>query len=205
MNTPNVDDAIVRFPLAGGRGVLVGEIILTAAHCVSFKTDGSMIVGGYIIEEIETRHRDRLKVRPLAVEPVADIAVLGCLDAQVFPDEARAFEEYRQATTSVCLARRIIPAGNGYPIQFPISVLNANGQWTNGEAELFDESGPFICIAAESEIEGGSSGGPILNEHGELVAIVSHSSRPTPGVKSSGDSPRPLQALPVWICEKYLR
>jgi hypothetical protein len=59
-----------------------------------------------------------------------------------------------------------------------------------------------IFIEANREIEGGTSGCPILNLAGELVAIVSNSSVPMPGMKSTGLCPRPLKALPEWICEK---
>jgi len=151
--------------------------------------------------DIYFRKALRLKVTPLAVEPVADIAVLGCLDAQVFPDESRAFEECWKATSPVPLARRRIPCGK----PFAIRVLNADGHWTDGEAELFDESDPYVWMEAHSEVKGGASGGPILNQRDELVAIVSNSSVPTPGLKSTGRSPRPLKALPRWICDKYLR
>jgi hypothetical protein len=196
-----VNDAIVQIPRAGGRGVLVGEIIVTAAHCITFKTDGSMILGDYFIEDIETRRGDRLKVKPLAVEPVADIAVLGCLDAQEFPNEARAFEQYCESTKPVSLARRRNPCFK----PFPVRVLNADGTWTDAEAELCNESGPYICIEAQIEMKGGSSGGPILNRHDELVAIVSNASIPSSALKSTGSCPRPLKALPRWICERYLR
>lgn len=200
MNRPKIDDAVVQIPSMGGRGVLIGEIIVTAAHCVSFKTDGSMILGDYIIEEVETRCGERIKVTPLAVEPVADIAVLGCLDAQEFPDEAKAFGEYCKVTSPFPLARRRIPCGKPVAIR----VLNADGKWTDGEAELCDESGPYIWIEAQSEIIGGASGGPILNHHEELIAIVSNSSVPTPGLKSTGRCPYLLNVLPQWICAKYL-
>jgi hypothetical protein len=62
--------AVVQIPSVIGRGVLVGEIILTAAHCINWSTEGGMVMGDYFVEEIETWDGKRLKVRPLAVEPV---------------------------------------------------------------------------------------------------------------------------------------
>lgn len=52
-----------------------------------------MVLGDYFIEEIETLH-GKLKVGPLAVEPVQDIAVLVALDDQVFYKEVDMFNEF---------------------------------------------------------------------------------------------------------------
>lgn len=193
-------DAIVQISNSGGRGVLVGEIILTGAHCIKFSTEGEMVLGDFFIEEIETRSGQRLKVRPLAVEPVADIAVLGCLDSQEFGKEAEAFENFCQTTMPMPIARGRIRCRHA----FPVRVLNADGQWVSGNAELFDNSSPYIWIEADEEIKGGASGGPVLNRRGELVAIVSNASVPVPDVKSTGHCPRPLKALPQWVCDKFL-
>ena len=182
MNRAKIENAVVQIPSMGGRGVLVGDIILTAAHCVNFSTDGGMVLGDYFIEEVETRCGQRLKVTPLAVEPVADIAVLGCLDPQSCPKEADAYEHYCSATAPVPLARGCVTCRHG----FPVRILNADGRWVRGKAELFDEKLPGIFIEADREIEGGASGGPILNLDGELVAIASNSSVRMPGVKSTG-------------------
>jgi len=71
-----------------GQGVLIkNNLIITAAHCIDFKNEGEMVVGGYFIEKIKTSEKE-LKVAPLAVEPVSDIAVLGSLDGQEFLKEA---------------------------------------------------------------------------------------------------------------------
>jgi hypothetical protein len=197
----NLIDAVVQIPSSGGRGVLVGEIILTAAHCVTFSTNGEMVLGDFFIEEIETRRGRRLKVRPLAVEPVADIAALGCLDDQQFYEEVEAFEDFCHATTPMPIAGVCMPCHQA----LGVCVLNANGQWVSGEAKLFNDSLPGIWIEADEEIKGGASGGPIINRRGELIAIVSHSSVPTSGIKATGVCPRPLKALPQWVCENFLR
>lgn len=195
-----VEEAIVRISRLGGRGVLLGEVIVTAAHCISFELEGGMVLGDYYIEEIETRHGERLKVAPLAVEPVADIALLGCLDPQAFDDEARQFEAYCERTRPVPLARGPMPQGK----EFVVWVLNANGKWAEAQATVINDVSPHIWIESHDQIKGGASGGPILNQRGELVAIVSHTSVPATGGSSSGSNPRPLRALPVWACERYL-
>jgi hypothetical protein len=63
-----------------GQGILIpGGLVLTAAHCVSFSTDGAMVLGDRFVEEIGTSNGP-LKLNPMAVEPVSDIAVLVALD-----------------------------------------------------------------------------------------------------------------------------
>ena len=204
LGTPGIDDAIVRISHRDddGRGVLVvGGVILTAAHCIRWTNDSSMIVGDTPIEVIKTRRGDCIRVTPLAVEPVSDIAVLGCLDGQSFPEEAKAFDDYCRATTPIPLAKGGMRLGK--PVR--IRVLNANDRWTNGKAQSFGADSPFVWIETEVEIEGGASGGPIVNNRGELVAIVSNFSIPQSGMDFTGRCPRPLKALPQWIVEKYLR
>jgi hypothetical protein len=197
---PEISDAIVRISRTGGRGVLVGEVILTAAHCSRWTSDSSMIVGDTPIEVIKTRRGDRIRVTPLAVEPVSDIAVLGCLDNQSWPDQARAFHDYCNAATPLRLAK----GGMRFGKPVSIRVLNANGKWTSGKAESFGADSPFLWVDTEAEIKNGASGGPILNERGELVAIVSNCSIPYSGMECTGHNPRPLKALPRWIVENYL-
>ena len=107
---------IIKMPQRGGLGVLVGDVILTAAHCVNYKTEGEMVLGDYFIEEIET-WQGKIKVTPIAVEPVRDIAVLGCLDEQEFPEEAEAFGQLCHETTPVKLATRRLRAWRPIPVK----------------------------------------------------------------------------------------
>jgi len=188
-------ESIVRLP-KGGHGVLVGNMILTAAHCVTFSTEGEMVLGDFFIEEIET-HQGRVKATPLVVEPVRDIAVLGCLDDQVFFDEMEAYQRFCETTRPMPLAKGLITPGQPLPVR----ILNFDRTWCDGTAGLFDESSPSLWIKSDHEIKGGASGGPIVNQRGELVGIVSHFTVPN-GAQTYGSCPRPLMALPTWICRK---
>jgi hypothetical protein len=63
----------------GGQGVLVnGNLIITAAHCLDWSCDGELVLRKHSVE-VRTRQGE-LKVTPIAIEPVKDIAVLGSLD-----------------------------------------------------------------------------------------------------------------------------
>ena len=193
-------DYIVKLPGLGGHGVLVGEYIITAAHCLNYRNDGSMAMGDYYIEQVIIR-RGPIKARPLVVEPVSDIAVLGCLDEQEFSDDAEAFEEFCNTTTPARLAR--IEPGIRKPIR--VRIHGHDGRWIPGTATRFTENVSSICVDAESEVKGGASGGPIINPAGELVAIVSNFSiPPDKRMKATGAAPCPLLALPVWMRRRLL-
>lgn len=187
--------AIVTIPKLGGRGVLVpGNVILTAAHCIGYGLSGGMVLGDYYIEEIETIDMERLKVSPLAIEPVCDIAALGALDEQVFPGESMLFDKFCEKTRPAPLC-----SSNYQPFEeFQVFVYGHNGIWIAGRAEFHP---PWIWIETEQPIKGGASGGPIVNEAGELVSICSNFTEVNDPQKnkSNGHSAFINSALPVWL------
>jgi len=65
------------------------------------------------------------------------------------------------------------------------------------------EDAELLAVESDEQIEGGTSGGPIINDSGELVSIVSNFSLATEAVpKSSGLAPRLHLTLPVWLCHR---
>ncbi len=62
----------------------------------------------------------------------------------------------------------------------------------------------MALLTADEEIKSGASGGPILNDAGELVGLVSHSSVPKGNEKCDAGCALPLLALPVWVCKEFL-
>jgi hypothetical protein len=191
-----VANATVKLLKKGGQGVLVkGNFIVTAAHCVEFKCDGSMVMGDWFIEQIKTIY-GKLKVAPYAVEPVNDIAILGPLDGQEFYDEVLQFEEF-------CEKVRPIPLFLGEMKcrqKFRVYIYTHEKTWIKAEATSWSpqKDSPMIGIKAEMNIKGGTSGSPVVNEQGQLVAIVSNAGGPI-GTSREGRAPRPHLALPVWI------
>jgi hypothetical protein len=192
-----------------GKGVLVnGGLILTAAHCITYHCEGQMVLGDYYIETIKTAGGKLLKAQPLAVEPVSDIAVLGALDGQDFGDEVLQFETFCEKTKPVpmCLSRyRLFQS-------FSVRILNRDWKWVRGNAMICAEGAPVLFVEAKEQVKGGASGGPIINESGELVGIVSNFSfryRARNGDKpakfeSTGSVPCPHLTLPVWVRDKIL-
>ena len=97
--------AKVRLTRLGGQGVLIpGQMILTAAHCLQFPTDGGAVLGDHLLEPIRTADERQLVVAPVVVEQMQDIAVLGTLDGQYFYEEATAFEAFCDETDAVPIA-----------------------------------------------------------------------------------------------------
>jgi len=112
-----IAQATVTITQLGGRGVLVdGNMILTAAHCINYSTEGGMVLGDYFIEEIETKQGEKFKVRPMAVEPVCDIAALGALDDQEFSDEYDKFGKFCETTKPVHLSLDEFELDQEYPV-----------------------------------------------------------------------------------------
>lgn len=195
----DVAKATVTLLRKGGQGVLVnGNLIITAAHCIDFRCEGAMVLGYYFIEEIKTDERE-LKVAPLAVEPVSDLAVLGSLDDQEFAKEAEDFEKFCEHTKPVPLCRSDFVLFR----KFRVHIYTHKGTWVTGSAMQCCEDAQALVVEADEQIEGGTSGGPIINDSGELVGIVSNfSGQAETQHKSNGLAPRPHLALPVWVCRR---
>ena len=200
MNSKALDlvaKATVKTTKYGGQGVLVGGgFILTAAHCVEYDTakGSGHTLGDYIIEGIETAAGETLQVTPWAIEPVSDVALLGPLDSQECPEEVEALENF-------CLNTKGVPLYLGKLSEepLPVWIRTHKGGWIKGDAAQYGLCTHRVVIKAREQIEGGTSGGPIVTDDGKLVAIVSQSD--LTGSECMGSMPRPNIALPVWAAK----
>ena len=63
-----------------------------------------------------------------------------------------------------------------------------------------------LAVEADEQVEDGTSGGPIINDSGDLVGIVSIFSVVAQGQHKSGGlkTPPPRLALPVWVCHRII-
>lgn len=197
-----VAEATISLPGKQGQGVLVGgNLILTAAHCISFECSGGMVLGDHYAEDVVTASMN-LKAAPLAIEPLHDIAALGSPDDQTFPDDALTFEKFCESTKPVQVCMDDLQLFK----TFRVYVLTHKGTWTEGVAELCSMDNPMLAIESDEQIEGGTSGGPIVNDSDELVGIVSSfSDAKIDQVGGQGFAPRPHLALPVWIWDRISR
>jgi Trypsin-like peptidase domain len=186
---------IIRSDGGRGRGVLVpGNLVLTAAHCVTYSIEGEMALGDHFFDELETP-QGRVKVTPLAVEPVADIAVLGALDAQEFWQEWEAFDTWCAHTPPVPLCVQAMPLRE----PFPVYVYTHRDQWLEARATVVRDEVASVWLDVAGHIEGGTSGSPVVTEHGEVVGIISITGSGPAETHCEGPQPRPAHALPVWV------
>jgi len=187
-----IENATVRVANGGALGVIVpGEFILTAAHCVKYSLRGDMAVGVPYFEEIESINGN-FKATPYVVEPVSDIAVLGCPDGQCF-QEAEGYEEIYSKLEAVSLCTR------EYEIDKPFDayIYTHENTWLEVKAVCQEPLWQWIhagtiTLKHEKELKAGTSGGPIVNDLGELLGVVSQG-------QFSGKHAWACKALPVWV------
>ena len=124
-----VEDATVALGDAGGgQGVLVpGGFVLTAAHCITWDgTIAGMALGDHVHVHVRARTAC-FKLSVWAVEPVADIGVLGEPDDL---ESCRAFDAWRDKIKPVPISARALPVGK--PVR--VHVLSHEGRWIEGHA-----------------------------------------------------------------------
>ena len=184
-----------------GRGVLVpGNLVLTAAHCVTYTNDFPMALSPHtFVEELETP-QGRLKVCPEAVEPRADIAVLGALDDQRFSHEVEAFETWCTQTTPVPLCVEALPVREA----FPVYIYTHTATWIEASATIMRDEVASLWLDVPGQVEAGTSGSPIVTVQGEVIGVVSLFGSELDETHCVGPQPRPARALPVWVLEQIL-
>jgi hypothetical protein len=193
-----VENATVTLIKRKGQGILIrNQMILTACHCVNYRLTVKMaLYEEYYFEEIKTQ-KGNLKVSPICLEPVSDIAVLGGLDGQEFYDDYIEFERFCAETKPVPICRNKLVVGH----EFKIFIYTHEKKWITGVGCLSFPESAMILIKADEAIKGGTSGSGIINEKGELVGIVSRSSEQN----YDGTASHPLLAIPLWVCRKIYK
>ena len=176
-------------------------LIITASHCVDWTNDGGMALGDYCLSKITT-DVGIITASVAAVEPVSDIAILECPDAQTFSSESSAFDNFSEAIIPVKLSLAVPDEFQ----EFPVWVWTHLKTWVAGTAIRCENS--TFGYTTDVEIHGGTSGGPIVNASGELVGVVSQGST-TRDAEDNGKFTSfagllPL-ALPVWVVERVKR
>ncbi len=193
-----VAKATVHLPGKGGQGVLVpGDFILTATHCMQWNGNGHMALGDSVPERIETKTGAVFRAEVYAAESVNDITVLGVPNGDAFDAE-------RQKFTAFCKETPPVPVSTEeYELfeLFPVHILSHKGIWISAQAQQTVSPTGQLCVESHDEIEGGTSGGPVIDNCGQLVGLVSVARAPLPSTMGMllGHHPRPCTAIPGYL------
>ena len=184
------------------------RIVITAAHCL----EGLPPAMTFAAAEDKTYHNllgpidseDLLVAAEcLFADPVADLAVLGEPDTEVFYEEAEAFVEFMETATILPISSRIQTA------EMPGYLLSLDGQWNPCTLTLrhgSTGSGVLWVKDAHEGICGGMSGSPILLDDGTALSLVCTADG-APGSVHREGGPMPLlaHALPAWLVQQLTR
>jgi hypothetical protein len=141
------------------------RLIVTAAHCLPNlpPPGGSLFEDrtfGKLLASLDGGETD-VWAECLFADPVADIAVLDCVDEQSLSDEADAYH----ALTDERPVVRIDNAWSG-----PGWVLSLDGRWVRTNIVLC--SGIWGASLEIDATDPGMSGSPILNDSGRAIGVV---------------------------------
>jgi hypothetical protein len=100
---------------------------------------------------------------------VSDIAVLGGPDNQVFFDDSDLFDQFCEQTMPLPLSTIEPELGE----QFPIRVLSHKGEWLTGTGALYSPVRRVVGLNVQQRIFCGTSGGPVVDDGGHLLGVVS--------------------------------
>jgi hypothetical protein len=198
-NRRRVELATVRLPDTGGCGVLVGDFILTATHCIEWSGTGGMALGDVYPTAIETASGAKFRVGVAACDPVADIAALDAL----CEDADEKFEQWREQVEPVPLSTMHIKVGPRYPV----FIYNHKHEWMDASVTRDGYDVPYSSVDLFANgIEGGTSGSPVVTASGWLLGVVSWSSvgrsDDMPDDMPNGSIPVAHMALPPWVLER---
>jgi hypothetical protein len=216
----------VKLPKQEGQGVLVthgpkgsrGGYVITAAHCLQLnrRTVFYLSTNDFPFYDVRTADGDEFRMTRLMVESGLDVAVLWPPD-----DQEPAFEKDCETYLDCC--NRIAPIRirmKPYPVNLDvlfkreevdpsviqnhcIHIYSHRGRWIHGVASTGPGNDSRILFAKmEEEIEGGTSGGPIVDDNGELVSVVSMATGSRGKGSKGGHSPVLSVTLPPWMLRR---
>ena len=162
-----IQTAVVQFP-DRGRGVVVpGQMIVTVAHvCDGWPLeDHGMAHGDPCLQPVRVGGH-KVFADILALEPCADIAVLGAPSA---PELAEAYGEALEPLTPVSISVTDLPLQEWVPVH----IYTHQDRWVTARAQLPRFNASALRLEANERILSGTSGSPVVTERGHLLGPVS--------------------------------
>jgi hypothetical protein len=181
MTKPNVHtrQAIVR--VGGGRGFVVEHnrvrLVITAAHCLPIDDNGylKLTPAHCTHEKIYQKLLGPLSAEPTVwcecrfVNPVADIAVLGCPEDQGLYCEILAYNKLVDSVRPLAITDASKMPGHT-PGKAAAYLLSLDGEWCKCTVE---RSGFDLRIEDQGLVAGGMSGSPLVSMKGKAIGLVS--------------------------------
>lgn len=151
-----------------------------------------MVLGEHHLERVQTRAGTSFRMAVAAVECVADLALLAATDAQVLEEDCDRFESWSETVDGLQLAA--VPRADK---QIAVHLYTHTQRWVRGTVRRFASSNGVAWVEANAPIRGGTSGGPVVDDTGRLVGVVSNFNEVRRG-RCSGMMPVAASALPTW-------
>jgi hypothetical protein len=180
--------------------LIPGGFILTAAHCINWSGTGRLVLGDHCFEDVTTADGRNLLVSPYAIEVMSDLAVLGVTDGQVVPNnEDEAFEDFCSETEPTPLF-----FGRHEPnAPFPVYIRAHTGDWIEGIGQTYRPDARGVHVHTRRQIQGGTSGGPIVTADGLLIGVTSNAKEMMERDDvCDGSTWYPHLHLPEWLLTK---
>jgi hypothetical protein len=159
------------------RGCPPARYVITAAHCLPHFPP--CITFSHEYEKTYPKLIGPLAKEPTVtatcyfVDPIADIAVLGVPDYQVYFDESHAYDELTESSGALSIGR--LPYdGRRWPHlqkEREVWLLKLNGRWMKTSARPTPQN--LVFSDSKCEVVDGMSGSPIVTAHGAAVGVVS--------------------------------